>query len=111
VPLAVVEASTDRLVGTTGLHSAHWHHRRADAGYWTAPDARGRGFAARALKLVVDWAFEEFALVRIGLFADVENVGSQRVAERAGFEREGVMRRYLTMGGAPRDCVAFGLIR
>ena len=111
VPLAMVDAADDRLVGTTGLHTANWHHRRADAGYWTAPWARRRGFAARALRLIVDWGFEEFALVRIGLFADVENTGSQRVAERAGFVREGVLHRYMRMAGAPRDCVAYGFVR
>ena len=110
VPLAVEEASSGRLVGTTGLHTVSWHHRRADAGYWTSPEARGHGFAARALRLVVDWGFAEFGLVRIGLYADVENVGSQRVAERAGFEREGVLKRYTMMAGAPRDCAANGIV-
>ena len=111
VPLAVADAADGRLVGTTGLHSADWRHRRADAGYWTAPYARGRGFASRALTLVCGWAFAEFDLVRIGLYADVENTASHRVAERAGFHREGVHRRFLVMQGASRDCVAYGLVR
>lgn len=110
VPVAIADASDDRLVGMTGLHSVNWHHRRADAGYWTAPWARERGVASRALRLVVDWGFAEFRLRRIGLFADVDNEPSHLVAERAGFEREGVLRRYLLMGGEQRDCVAYGIL-
>jgi RimJ/RimL family protein N-acetyltransferase len=109
VPLAF--AADGFLVGTTGLHSADWRHRRADTGYWTAPDARGHGFASRALRLVCDWAFAEYDLVRIGLYADVSNVASHRVAERAGFEREGVHRRFMVMAGESRDCVAYGRVR
>lgn len=111
VNLAVADAQDDRLVGMTGLHTANWHHRRADAGYWTAPEARGRGVSTRAVRLVVEWGFRAFGLVRIGLFADVDNVASQRVAEAAGFTREGVLRRYLMMAGEPRDCAAYGIVR
>ena len=111
VPLAVEDVATGAFVGTTGLHTAAWRHRRADVGYWTSPEARGRGFAARALRLVVDWGFAEFGLVRIGLYCDVENAGSQRVAEAAGFEREGVHRSFLVMAGQSRDCVSYGIVR
>ena len=111
VPLIVADAADGSVVGSTGLHSASWLHRRADAGYWTSPGARGRGLAPRALRLVVAWGFAEFGLERIGLFADVENRASQRVAERAGFAREGVLRRYLVMQGESRDCVAYGIVR
>jgi RimJ/RimL family protein N-acetyltransferase len=111
VPLGVEEVATGAFAGTTGLHSAVWHHRRADVGYWTAPEARGRGLTARALTLVVEWAFAEFDLVRIGLYCDVENVASQRVAEAAGFAREGVHRKFLVLAGEPRDCVAYGNVR
>ena len=109
MPLAVVDAEQhDRLLGMSGLHDAAWPHRRCDTGYWTVPDARGKGYASRALALVAEWGFGEFGFERIGLYADVENVGSHRVAERAGFAREGVLKRYLILRGTPRDCVVYG---
>jgi RimJ/RimL family protein N-acetyltransferase len=109
VPLAIVDADDpDTLLGMSGLHDAAWPHRRADTGYWIAPAARRRGYASRALALVTEWAFGEFALERIGLYADVENLPSHRVAERVGFAREGVLSRFLVLRGTPRDCVVYG---
>ncbi len=109
VNLAVADARDDAtLLGMMGLHGASWQHRRTDAGYWIAPGARGRGYATRALSLLVDWAFREYGFARVGLYADVENVASHRVAERAGFAREGTLARYLVMRGASRDCAVFG---
>jgi RimJ/RimL family protein N-acetyltransferase len=55
--------------------------------------ARGKGFAAHALVLVSRWAFDELGVERIGLLADPQIVASLRVAERAGFQLEGVLAR------------------
>jgi RimJ/RimL family protein N-acetyltransferase len=98
------------LVGVTGLHDLDWKSRRGATGYWIAPWARGRGYAARATRLVAGWALGTLGLNRVELFADVENVASHRTAERAGFTREGVLRRHTVMAGAARDCVVFGRI-
>jgi RimJ/RimL family protein N-acetyltransferase len=64
----------------------------AELGYWTRADARGQGVAPRAVRLVSRWLFEEQDAGRVQLRAEVENVPSQRVAEKAGFTREGVLR-------------------
>jgi len=112
VHLAFVDADDpDTLFGMTGIHDVAWVHRRADTGYWTAPGARRKGYASRALSLITEWAFGEFGLERIGLYADVDNVPSHRVAERAGFTREGVLKRFLVLRGEPRDCVVYGRLR
>jgi RimJ/RimL family protein N-acetyltransferase len=56
-------------------------------------DARGRGVATAATRLAGNWAFEAVPeLARLQLRAAVENVASNRVAEKAGFTREGVLR-------------------
>ena len=66
--------------------------QQGEIGYVVGAAARGRGVATRALRLLTDWGFSELGLVRIELWIDVENAGSQRVAERAGYTREGVQR-------------------
>ena len=66
--------------------------REAEAGYIVAPAARGRGIAVRALRLLTDWSLQELGLERVELRIEVENEPSIRVAERAGFVREGVLR-------------------
>ena len=78
-----------RIAGSIGASPAGddaW-----EVGYWAHADARGRGVMTRALVLIARWAFEQGAR-RVQLRADVENLASCRVAEKAGFTREGVLR-------------------
>jgi RimJ/RimL family protein N-acetyltransferase len=67
---------------------------RGSVGYWLLKDGRGKGRATRAVRLMASWALAEMRLGRLQLHTDPENVASQRVAERAGFTREGVFRAY-----------------
>jgi RimJ/RimL family protein N-acetyltransferase len=68
--------------------------RQGEIGYVVAPSARGRGVATRALRLLTDWGFSGLGLERIELWIDVDNPASERVAERAGYLREGTLRSY-----------------
>ena len=91
-PFAVVEAATGRLLGGMGVR---WIDRASgvgEVGYWTRAASRGRGVTTRALVLATRWAFDPAGCQRLVLRADTRNVPSQRVAERAGFVREGVER-------------------
>ena len=63
-----------------------------ELGYIVHPAARGRGVATQALILLTRWAFEELGALRAYLFIDVENAPSLRVAQRAGYVREGLLR-------------------
>ena len=83
---------------------------RATVGYWLLRGARGKGLAAHALMLVSRWAFDELRVKRIGLLADPRNVASVRVAERAGFQREGVLRSWVEVNGERVDYVSFSLL-
>jgi RimJ/RimL family protein N-acetyltransferase len=60
-----------------------------NSGYWVTPEARGRGVATRALRLLTDWAFGSVGLGVIILEIRPENVGSMQVAARAGYHRAG----------------------
>jgi RimJ/RimL family protein N-acetyltransferase len=87
--VAVVDAADGQLVGAVGLTL---RDGLGEVGYWTAPWARGRGVATRAAALHTAWGLEVLGLPRVELLTDVDNLASQRVAERAGFVREGVAR-------------------
>jgi RimJ/RimL family protein N-acetyltransferase len=87
---AVTEAAGGRVLGSIG---ATWNESRdvAEIGYWLRADARGRGVTTAALRLIVAWALANGA-ARVQLRAAVGNDASRRVAEKAGFRLEGVLR-------------------
>ena len=107
---AVVEAATGRLLGAVTRFGPDGH--QATLGLWLAPDARGRGVGTRSLRLVSDWTLATTAVIRLDVFIMVGNEPSERMVERAGFRREGVLRAWdLHTGGVPVDCVVFSRVR
>ena len=75
----------------------------AETGYWVAAPVRGRGVASTATRLLSDYGFEALGLRRVELNAAVDNPASRRVAEKAGFELEGIRRSWRTVAGVPTD--------
>ncbi len=110
-PFAIVHAGTEELLGSISLMRFDWRHARGEVGYWLAAAARGRGHATRAVRLICAWGFDALRLERIDLMAATGNPASQRVAERAGFTREAVLRSYMEGTYERQDMVAFGLLR
>lgn len=109
---AVLDAACDHALGSLGIRLADLPDGVAEAGYWTAREARGRGVATRALRLAAHWILGHEGIERLQLRTDALNVGSQRVAEKAGFTREGVLRslHYNPRLGRRVDYVMFSLL-
>ena len=105
--LAIVAAADGALAGSIALRVTSWEHRRGDIGYLVFPGARGRGLAPRAVRLLARWAFERAGLVRVGILTAVGNEPSQRVAENAGFTREGLLRKLRYRQGEREDLYLF----
>jgi RimJ/RimL family protein N-acetyltransferase len=66
--------------------------KQGEIGYMVTPEARGRGAASGAVALLTRWGLDELGLERLELRIDTANAGSQRVAERAGYQLEGILR-------------------
>ena len=106
---AIVQTGDEaRILGSVGLRDTGEH--RADLGYWIAPWARRRGVAVRAVRLVCAWALGEGGFARVQILAATGNLPSQRVAERAGFTREALLRSHLETKAGRSDAVVFGLL-
>jgi RimJ/RimL family protein N-acetyltransferase len=98
------------VVGAIGM-AVNSMNYRGRIGYWVAAWARGRGICTVALRLLSRWALEQLELQRLELITDPDNVASQRVAEKVGFRREGVLRAHLHHpDGRVRDSVMFSLL-
>jgi RimJ/RimL family protein N-acetyltransferase len=83
----------------------------ADVGFLTAPHARGRGYMSAALRAVAEFGLRELGLERVEWKAHVGNEGSKRVAEKAGFQLEGVLRAGCAHRGERRDAWLAALVR
>jgi RimJ/RimL family protein N-acetyltransferase/nitrite reductase/ring-hydroxylating ferredoxin subunit len=106
---AIADSATDRYVGSIGLHVGP-NARRHAIGYLVAPEARGRGVAVRALRLVTLWGFERLKIERLALWTLPGNVRSQRVAEKAGFRFEGLTRNWeADREDVPVDAVMYSM--
>jgi RimJ/RimL family protein N-acetyltransferase len=110
--LAVVDAANaNEVLGAVGLVSIDWGNEQAEVGYWTAPHRRQRGVAARAVRLLSNWTFEALGLARLHLMPYAANGASQRVAERAGYTREGILRAYYKSKDGLVDVVMYSMLR
>jgi ribosomal-protein-alanine N-acetyltransferase len=79
----------------------------ANLGYWVAQEVNGQGVATRAVAAACSWAFDSGGLHRLEAGTLTDNVASQRVLEKNGFERIGLARAYLHIAGAWRDHILF----
>ena len=85
IALAIADSRDNRLLGNIAL--SFIEEGEAEAMYWLAPEARGRGIATKSLALLCKWAFETLNLRRITLQTRPGNFRSQQVAERCEFRR------------------------
>ena len=109
--LAIADAKTDVFLGSIMLHGFRWWASQAEIGYWVLPEARGRGVAARAVRLLAGWALEELGLTRIEAYVPVDNEPSLRSIERAGFTQEGVARAVFDNQRDRVDLAQYSLVR
>ncbi|RYD24432.1 MAG: N-acetyltransferase [Verrucomicrobiaceae bacterium] len=89
------------LVGGSGLHDADWDLRNFEVGYWGHSAFAGKGLVTEGVKALADHALEVLGATRVYLTTDDKNIASWKLAERAGFELEGILRnerRNLTGG-------------
>jgi RimJ/RimL family protein N-acetyltransferase len=108
--LVIADAATDEPIGTIGLHDINRAAERAVAGYVLALDARGKGLARRALRLLCAYAFDELRLSRVEVTIEAENGASRATAESVGFREEGLVRSYMRIAGERRDMLMYGLL-
>ena len=105
-PFAILDG--EAIAGTVNVfHIVRESLQSCTIGYWIDRARNGRGLATAAVEDVVAYAFGELALHRVEAATLLDNVASQRVLEKAAFDRIGVARRFLRINGEWRDFVLF----
>jgi ribosomal-protein-alanine N-acetyltransferase len=87
---------------------------KADFGYGIARQYWGNGYTTEAVQALVQWALDQEEIYRVWAVCDLENIGSARVLEKAGLEREGILRRYSIhplLSSEPRDCYSYSIVK
>jgi ribosomal-protein-serine acetyltransferase len=108
---ALVIEAEDVPVGLIGLDPIDPANESASIGYWLAANAQGRGIMTRAVEAVLAHAFEDLDLNRVCLHAAVDNERSRAVAERVGFEQEGLLREAEKNQDVFLDIAAYAMLR
>jgi RimJ/RimL family protein N-acetyltransferase len=107
--LAALDARTGEVIGGGTLHHLDAERRIVEIGYFVLPPARGRGVAATIARMLAEHAFS-LGIERVAAYVNVGNVASERVVERAGFTREGVVRSMPKPDGRRVDKTLFSLL-
>ncbi len=82
-----------------------------EIGYGLITSERGKGYCTEAVKTMVDYLFLSKNIVRIYALTNVKNVASQKVLEKAGFKKDGVIRKSLFINGEWRDRSLYSILR
>src|SRR5215207_5256411 len=107
---AIVDDETGDFLGGCAVFDIHPRHRFANIAYWVRASRRRCGVATEALRQVARFGTEAIALPRVEVLAAVENIASQRVAERAGARREGILRNRITLNERVYDAVMYSFV-
>jgi ribosomal-protein-alanine N-acetyltransferase len=111
VPWVLTAGDDDRPIGMIELRPTG---HRVELGYVLAREWWGRGLMTEAARAAIEWALADPAIFRVWAVTDVDNVASARVLEKAGMQREGLLRRWIVhpnVSSEPRDCWCFGRVR
>ncbi|MBC8144128.1 MAG: GNAT family N-acetyltransferase [bacterium] len=109
--MAIIENANGRMLGTVGINMVNKLHHYANLGYWIRTDAARRGYATAATKLMTRIGFEKLGLNRVEIVMAVENTASERVAQKSGATREGVLREAQFLHGRYHDAAIYSIVR
>jgi RimJ/RimL family protein N-acetyltransferase len=112
--LVPVTVADDRIVGLLNWHPTIYGPNRYPAlnfGIGIVPELRGQGYGTAAHRVLADYLFAHTNVNRLEAQTDIENIGEQRAAEKAGFTREGVLRGAQFRSGEWHDMVSYGMTR
>ncbi|HEU5015499.1 MAG TPA: GNAT family protein [Roseiflexaceae bacterium] len=102
----------DTLIGFVALFNIEWNNGACMTAIGIGePEYRGKGYGSDALRLILNYAFNELNLYRVGLDVISYNTAAIRAYERAGFQHEGAMRGAVLRDGVRSDRMIMGILR
>ena len=106
-----IDKASGMLIGKGGLHTINWEVPKFEIGYWVRTSMAGQGYCTEAVNALVAFARQSLAAGRLEICSDPRNARSRRVAERCGFQLEGILRRNMRDPyGGLRDSCMYALV-
>jgi RimJ/RimL family protein N-acetyltransferase len=102
-----IEKKDGTKIGNIGHRPAG---KGQELGYAVVPSERRKGYCSEAVKIMVDYLFLSKDIVRVQAHTDLRNVDSQKVLEKAGFKKEGVVRKESFFRGEWRDMILYSIL-
>jgi RimJ/RimL family protein N-acetyltransferase len=91
--LVLFDRQSGELCGGSGFHSIDWTLPKFEIGYWLHKDLQGQGLMSEAVNGITRYAFDQLQAKRVEIRCETANLRSRAVAERLGYERDGILRR------------------
>lgn len=113
--LIVMTCEDDQMAGHVSYHQERYGPNDGSLAYnigiILAPEHRGKGYGVEAQSLLAEYLFAVFPVMRVEASTDIANVPEQRALDKAGFTREGVLRKAQWRSGAWHDMVMYSKLR
>jgi RimJ/RimL family protein N-acetyltransferase len=110
-PFFIEKKDGNKIGFVAHFHVLHVAGKLSEIGYSLVPSERGKGYCTEAVRIRVDYLFLSRDTMRIQACTDTRNLASQKVLEKAGFKKEGTMRKYFFIRGEFRDAYIYSILR
>lgn len=101
----------DEHLGNVSIWATSKKHGVGEIGYWIRTDQAHKGMGTAATRAMVELGFRDLGMHRLTLRIAVGNKGSERIAEKLGFSKEGVLREVITLNGKRVDHTLYSLLK
>ncbi len=108
---AIELIKTAQIIGVCGYNEIDWKNRNTELGMWIDKTHWNQGYGAEALKMLVDFAFDELNLHRVQLSYYTLNARGRRCYDKVGFQEEGVLKDFLYRHGKYHDKIIMSVIK
>ena len=108
---AITLKGNDTLIGFIGHYQIKWEHFRSEIGYMLLPTFQGKGIATEAVKLVIDYGFNEMNMHSLEAIIDPANIASAKVLEKNNFIKEAYLKENEFFDGKFLDCIIYSLLK
>ena len=107
----VIQKKDGTRIGIMAMEQHSDYGGFLEIGFHIVPNERGKGYCSEAVRIMVDYLFLLKSMIRIQARTDTRNLSSQRVLEKTGFKKEGLIRKAAFIRGDWRDLFIYSILR